>query len=506
MAKYFDVEGARNAGYSDQEIQDYMASKNLSPKFSVGGFAKNVGKSAVGFGKNVVMAIPNLIGMGANIASGKQTLGDTGSALLKSLKDRYGGWDELARTAYFDPVGSLADVSVGASALGGLAKLGKAGEVANVLGKVSKATDPMALFGKVGSAATESARGLVSKTGKALTSEGENLLTKGLGSPKQLAKVKGVSGTSIDDLFRKYDLYDRSPEAFQQGADTAGNTVKEMLTAKPTSISTSKIVKMFDDEIAKLGNQAKTSSKAKLAMEELANRKQMFLNGIQGENYTPLYNNASKVYDIKKSFQSDIPSSSYGMSSQDIGKNAGTTQAYRTLLQGIEEQAPGIKQTGREQAALIKLKQMATDAQNRNSSRQNLNFTKFGGAGVGALAAGIPGAVTGFAMERIANSPQYLSTASKVLTSAGKALQKPMSNVVRNSLSKTNQIANKAYSIAKPVSRLMPSQTYKSPVSTKLEQKVPTYKQNVSPVTSQIKSSLPTAEDFYAEIRKKRGY
>ena len=163
MAKYFDVEGARNAGYTDQEIQSHMASKNLVPKFSVGGLVGNVGRSALGFGKNIVTAIPNLYKMGKNVVTGEQSVGDIGRAIGQSYKDRYGGWDEIARTAYFDPAGTLADVSATAGVVGGAAKLGGLGKASSVANKVSRATDPLMVAGKATSVLTKPAQNLLPK-------------------------------------------------------------------------------------------------------------------------------------------------------------------------------------------------------------------------------------------------------------------------------------------------------------------------------------------------------
>jgi hypothetical protein len=220
----------------------------------------------------------------------------------------------------------------------------------------------------------------------------------------------------------------------------------------------------------------------------------MFLKAIQENNATPLNANVQKVYDIKSSFQSDIPESTFGMPTQEVGKAGGATTGYRTLLSGIEQAAPGIRQTGREQAALIKLKQMAKDAEARGATRQNLNFTKLGGTTAGAVVAGIPGAVAGYAAEQVANSPRFLAASSKALGMAGKGLQ--TARIPQN----INRTVSGAYKFAK-AGRMIPQPQPKT------EYTPPRPPAQTRPIASpMIKSNMPTAEDFYSELRKRRGY
>lgn len=448
MAKTFDVDSAKKAGYTQAQVNQFMSQNNLTPKKTMSGFLGNIGKSGVKLVGDIGSAVLNpvdtaksLYGLGSGIVQmaipGEQGNEKLAKAVGQFYVNRYGSLDNAWNSFYSDPVGVAADVSTVLGLGAGATKLAGLGKLSKGLSTASKIVDPLNVVSKTKFIPSKLKPNIGGKLGNALLSESENILTRGMGNPKSLEKAKGVSPVTMNELFAKYKLYDRSPETFGEAAKTANKTGKSILESAPTSIDTRRIVKLFDDEISKFSQQAKTSTKAQLAMQELINRKQMFLDGIQNPNVsTPLMSDASKVYDIKSAFQGDLPPTSFGMPSGEIGKNLGVKKAYQTLLSGIEEQAPGIKNVGREQSALLKLQDIAKASESRGAARQNLNFSKLGSAGIGGLVAGVPGAVGGFVAERIANSPQFLGASSRGLEMAGRVLntKTPVPNLVKQGL------------------------------------------------------------------------
>ena len=443
------IEGAFKSGLNPEQVsQAVRVYRQKNPPKSVGGFAGNVVKSGAnaigGIASSIahpvrtVGALANTaIGAGQLLVPGEQGKEQYARNVGNFYKDRYGSLENIGNTLYNDPVGAALDVSTVIGGVGGLAKAGagiatrgatqvslasnaaKLGRTGSTLTKVGAALDPFSAVGAgVGSALGKGK----AKLGSTLVNESENILTRGMGNPAMLKKAKGVAPGTMEELFKKYKTYDRLPESFQAGATTANKQARALLEAAPTSIDTRTIVRMFDDEIAKLAQEAKTSTKSRLAMDELVNRKQMFLDGIQDTNSTPLFNDATKVYDIKSDFQGDVPPSSFGMPTQELGKNLGTTKAYKTLLTAVEQKAPGIKELGREQAALLKLKEIATNQASRGAAKQNINFSRMGGAGVGGILGGIPGAIGGYIGEQVLNSPQFLGGASKAMQLGGKGV------------------------------------------------------------------------------------
>jgi len=455
------------------------------------------------------MAIPNLIGMGANIVSGKQTLGDTGKAVWQSLKDRYGGWDELARTAYFDPVGSLADVSVGASALGGLAKLGKAGEVANVLGKVSRATDPLAAVGKTSSILTRPVGELFSKKPLPgfLDDASSALAKKSLRpSPSQQANFLEATGMDIGDYATKMGV---------QGSGSVGvskiQPIINSLKTKYNSLARSgraidpttfinQLRKSADDILSKdFSVEAQQVAKNIQARADLMESKAI--------EYMVKNNTKTIPIDILTETKAGAFSKVPAGTMIDATKMHGGKVAGGVGISELERLAPGTQKLGKAQQAALAYKEIAQKQAGLGRGTQLINLVKPSGTGavIGGVLAGPVGAAVGAGVAMGVNSPKFLAGASKTLKSAA--------NLTRNSklpsMGKVGQVGRGTYNVSKNV-RPFTSQTPQtvSPTNQSVQKQVqqPTYKQNVAPVVPQIKSSLPTAEGFYAEIRKRRGF
>ncbi len=482
----FNYNAAKQAGFTDAQIGQYMSARGIQTpqKKSLGGFMGNVVKSGIrtvgdlggavvntfnpNMEKNTVANLGKLaLGAGQLLIPGEQGLENNARAVGNFYKDRYGSLDKIGNTLYNDPVGAALDVATVASGVGGALKGGaslatagskavslssnaaKAARLGNAFSKAASFVDPFSLAMKGGGKVLS---GVGAKLAPGLDKMSERVITQGMGNPRMLDKARGVSPISLNKLFNKYNTFDRTPEAFGQAADTAGDAVKAMISeagAKGVGVDVLGVVKMFDQEIAKLEGKAQISDKAASALSELRRRKQMFVDSLAQGNgglSTPLNANVKQVYDIKSQFQGDVPASTFGMPTQDVGKTAGTTTAYRTLLKGVEEAAPGVKNTGREQSALIKLKEIAKASESRGSARQAINFSKLGGAGVGGVLAGLPGAVAGMAAEQLVNSPQGIKAMSQGLSGAANLIRNPK---ISQSVAKMGRITSPAYSYAK---------------------------------------------------------
>lgn len=505
----FDVEKARLAGYNDQEIQSYMASKNLAPKFSLGGFAENVGRSAVGLGKNIITAIPNLIGMGKNIASGKQTIEDTGKASWQFLKDRYGGWDELARTAYFDPVGALADVSVGAGAVSGAAKLGKLGKVGSVASKVSRVTDPLRMAGKASSVLTKPVRQLFSKKSlPTFLDDASSVLAKKAlrPSPSQQANFLEATGMDIGDYATKMGVQGSGSvgvnkiEPIISGLRTKYNTLARSGKAIDPTPFINQLRKSADDILSK-----DFSAEAQQVAKNIRSRADLMES--KAIEYMVKNNTKSIPIDIltetKASAFSKVPAGTM----VDPTRMHGGKVAGGVGISELERLAPGTRQLGKAQQAALSYKDIAQKQAGIGKGTQFVNLIKPSGTGavLGGVLGGFPGAIAGAGVSMVANSPKFLSGASKLLKSGA--------NLTRNakipSMGKVGQVSSGAYNVSKNVRPFMgqaPQTVAPTNQSVQKQAQQPTYKPNVTPVAPKIKSTMPTAESFYAEIRKKRGY
>lgn len=97
--------------------------------------AKNLGKVGIGAVEKVVPGVKDVVG---------RDYTPNADAVGQFYKERYGGLDKIANTAYTDPVGMASD----ASALFGLGELlpGKVGQAA---GAISRVTNPLAIPAKI---------------------------------------------------------------------------------------------------------------------------------------------------------------------------------------------------------------------------------------------------------------------------------------------------------------------------------------------------------------------
>lgn len=208
---------------------------------SVGGFLKNIPKSAFELGKNLVTAVVNPIdtgkalgetalGAAQKLIPGEQESEKTFDTVVDFFKNRYGGTKNIADTIYEDPVGFLGDISMflggGAGALRVASKLsdvaGIAGaanrlsKVASTAGKVSRAVDPLT----AGIKATEEivtpvVRGagrIASEVGALPSGVAGQSIREGFeaaieGGPRQAAFKEGMRGKT-DAIQLREDLID----------------------------------------------------------------------------------------------------------------------------------------------------------------------------------------------------------------------------------------------------------------------------------------------------------
>lgn len=487
----FDISGAKKAGFTDEQINAYQAMFPQKEK-SFMGFLENVGNSGTRFVEDTAGAILNPLQTGKNFLQ----LVKNPMTLVSYYRDRYG--KDLSKTLYEDPVGVLADLSTVLSAGAGVAgkigqvgKMGKVAKVANIFGKAGKLTDPFGAVGKIAGKAGKLTGNVFdkAKVGDTMINVGENMLTKGLGSPQELSKIKGVSGKTMGELFRKYNLYDRSPEALQE-AISGVNTARKGAIEAGSQGSLVEIVKSFNGEIARLKDKAMISDDAARQVEELTRRRNMVMKAVEG-NFNP---ELSKLNEIKQGFQSDVPANKFGLPSSEMSKVGGTTEAYKLLLKEMERKQPGLKAMGRDESALIRLKDVIEKANNRTAGRQNLNFTKLGLGTVGGIAKGLPGVLAGFATEQIANSPQFLSRASRSLETAGKAIK----NSKGISLPKLPNVPyGKIYQGAK-MGRMINGQT--TPTSQKQTAQVANTQQKAPSIKPQVMESSPSQTYNYQKV------
>jgi hypothetical protein len=444
---------------------------------SIGGFVKNIGESGADLVGSTVGAVLNPIETVKNLIS----LVKDPMVLVDYYKNRYG--KDLLTTLYEDPVGVLGDLSTVIGGAGAVAKVGGLTKVAKVANVASKLTDPLTIASKlpVVKPVISAFKRIPSKAGTIISNTAERYTTAGLGSPKELGNIKKLTGMSQTDFFNKYNLWDKSPETIQAAITKLDDLRTSNVNKAGLTTKTGDVVKAFDNEIAKLqqGVGGVTSETAKTQIKQLNKLKNEFINSIGSQYSNPLkadkklvikdggilewqttpvdkYANKKFISSVpintevstlnafrKNVIDPDIPSSIFGMSTKGSAKASASKVGRDIVRSSIEKVVPGTKQLGREEAGLLKLKKVVEGAENRQSARQPINFTKLGSATAGGIVAGFPGAAAGFLLEKAVNSPKGTSIIAKSLQKTGKAV----TNI------KTPKIVSKTSKIVKPIGK-----------------------------------------------------
>lgn len=533
---------------------------------SLGGFAENVGKSAVSNLSGMVegiagMANPNvdnntLYNLGRLAQGGLQKLDPTkGKVIANTIsnatplsmikrvdemrgvstdyrpqadavgqfyKDRYGGVENIKRSAYEDPVGVALDASIvlggggaGLKGLGALSKSSKLAKAGQIASKVGRIIDPVSTagkgLGKIGSAIKPKIVGV-------LEGMSEGYATSGLGDPKLLKEIQGVTGKKTSQLMREYELFDRSPSSASRAIEGLDTTMTSKIQGAPKG-RIDNIIEMFDNTISKLKNESKFSDVAKGELEDILRRRDDFLKYIddmgvtkktfspevknhtpikvrnkvdryvdikpEPNNYTPIeykykgwknqkivpkYDTytpikiktrldkykvftpenekftklnirkykelpteieANKLLEIKRKIGKDISDSKFSIDASQTAKSNSAKKVYNIFKDQVNELA-GTKQLGRDEAGLIKLKDIFKNAEARGQSRQALGLKDFMAGGAGGVIGGVPGAIGGIALRQFLDSPKGIQIVTEMLQKgAGGVNKMKMPNIFK---------------------------------------------------------------------------
>ena len=212
------------------QVQAQMPSMP-KPK-SVEGFAANVGTSAVKNVKDIGSSLINIVNpdmekntlanlarLGvdvAKLAAGDKNEQNRAKQVFNFYKERYGGLDKLAETAYNDPVGVALDASTvlggGAAALKGTAAVtrsAKIAKVADTVSDVSRAIDPLQQATKlVGKGVGKTGDVVADVTKKPRIGAAESIATRSTkASASQLEKFKDLTGQDVGKFMVDNGVY-----------------------------------------------------------------------------------------------------------------------------------------------------------------------------------------------------------------------------------------------------------------------------------------------------------
>lgn len=438
-------QGSTNTGYVPKSFQ--------KEKKTIGGFINNIGESGVNLVKDLGNVITHPIqtakslgniglGVAQKLIPGRQEQEQYADAVGQFYKQRYGGIKNIANTLYNDPVGVALDASAvlggtgaGARGVAGLSSKGatavklssptaKIGKLGTQLTRAGEAIDPIRAAGSV-------VRGTAKQVGKVGSKldalDADKVLTRGIGNPAKQKKMI----VPMEEIIPKYNLYSRTPEAAQEAIDLVSKQRSGAIAESGVFGKLQELIAPLDDEIRAIksnpnlfrGDIPLSPEAAKRLAQLIENRNSIVKRFAKTTDTFTDLNPEVSVADIdtyrRVNVDPNIPQGSFARQmSQRPAKDKAFQQTRKALSSAVDE-AAGTQEYGRDMQSLIKAKDVFEGYQTRAGNRQALNFSKLGGAGLGGIVKGVPGAVGGFIVEQFVNSPKGLELIYKTLKKLG---------------------------------------------------------------------------------------
>lgn len=473
MAK-FNVDAARKAGYSDREIENFVRKNDLEIKSSLGGFGTSVLRSAGNLIKDTGNALLHpfqtakalgtvAAGGVSKFIPGRQQSENAFDALTDYYGTRYGiksalkgdfgqAAQDIGRTAYFDPTGTLLDVAGLASGVGAGAKVaGKLGGSSRLAGlgddalRFANRIDPIYQAGRgIGKGVS----GIANK----LDDFSKRYVTAGLGNPQTLGGVKNLR-TSTGKPMNAADLFNKYPELMTRDAEIARN-LKSRLGGQYSNIIESgssfaksddiiDVISQFNDEIRKAKKTARINPRdvqTQNYITQLTNQRDNFINQV-ARNWTP---DAQVPLKPIRDYRRSVTGTPSKLNSPNLQGSALADEFARKQSRGlINRSDPRLEALGLDRAALGDNRRgiikVLEGAANRGEAAKPITLGSLGaggfGFGAGSLAGGIPGAIAGSVVAPMAknflNSPRGVQTVSGATRLAGKGINKAVSASAR---------------------------------------------------------------------------
>ncbi len=469
MAK-LNVDKARAAGYSDQEIEQFVRDNDLEIKSTAGGFGRSLvnstGRLLGDTAKAILNPVQTVKGIGSVALGGLQNLipGEQGQEKnFNQLADYYGtrygvksalrgdlgqAAQDIYRTGYFDPAGTALDVAGLASGVGAGAK-GAAG-LASRGARATSLSSPTAKIGRFGAQASKFANTIdplyqagsmagsgIKGIGSKLEDFSKQYTTAGIGNPQTLGGIKKY-GLNAADMFEKYpELMSRDPQTARGLKSTLGSQYDEIARAGGSldQGNISRLAQAFEDEISNLQRQLQINPDNP----QIANQLQQTINQRNNLSRQILANmdqSGSVPIQPVREFRQTVTGTPSKLNSPNLQGSALADEfARRQTRSAINRSDPRLRQLGLEQAALGGDKKgiigALQSAENRGEAAKPINVGNLGaggfgfgaGFGLGGPLGGLFGAATSTAAKNYLNSPTGVRQVSGAIRGTGRGLQ-----------------------------------------------------------------------------------
>ena len=458
------IEGLVNRGYILQGLNDQPETPQKSPSGAtfkangneslLSGTAKAVGNipsSGYNLAKNVTHAVLNPVETTTNIvktlvgggeAAGHAIgIGDSSiqrpeeqqfNSFVNSLKERYGGIENIKKTLIEDPVGAAADISAllsgGSTAA---AKLGLA-DTATTLSKASQITEPIKLASTAKNVAKESTAGKVlSDVSPTSYKIQQGQVVKALElTPGDLANIAKKTQNDVTNFVVKNDLIKGTPEEIVHSLDELRKQRMAEVRGEITNVKTTyspEQVPSFKKSLDLIASNLKDVSGLESQYAEvnaLANKKVLSLEDIQRAKEL-----VDKNYDIY-SASGDVK-----QGTQARGLDVMRKELRKTIEDEVTKNTNGktnIQQLNNDVQTTKELQNAIEKRQNKGMSRQYITAFDLLAGTTGTAAFGPLAGVGIIVAKKIAESPAFRLRVAKLLSAQPvqyiKTLTKEMAN------------------------------------------------------------------------------
>lgn len=372
---------------------------------SVAGFLGNVAASGGRFAQQLVEPLldPKQTARGVKAAVTSPRL--TAKLIAEAIKERYGSYDALLKTAYTDPVGMASDASIALGGAGLVAKAAKAPRVATALSRSAEALNPLAIPAKAAAEAGRAAYGAAINPSRRIRRGFPGAIEEGY-QRNILPTERGLT---------------RAEDALVESAEQTKTLLRQADAAGAPRVTARQITPAFTEPLEKARLRTKVGvpdERPALVARSKAIRQQLAF-GEKLESANRVKQEAQTLADTAFRAQER------GAIIKDLDALADqrVAQAYRKAIEANAASVgvTGVAESNRKTQSLIGLAQALEEATHQPSRLTHLISTL--GALGGALTGGVDMGVGAYTATRVATAKPVMAGAGLVVGKGSKVLR-----------------------------------------------------------------------------------
>jgi len=439
------LQAAKQAGFTDQELEMYLPQLGFQAPKTWGGFGRNLTRSTGNLIGNTVEGIANIVnpnmeqntvaqlgrlalGIVDSVLPGEQGNEQYAQALGQYFADRYGGLDKIMETFYSDPAGFIDDaamvITAGGAAATKVGKLGGLNKVASVgqdVARIGNTIEPITLAGKGMGMVGNRITGAIGKDkiGSRLIEAGQDYSKRGYGQPVTMAKFE-KKFRPASEVISEYGLYGKNTDKLINKIDEIQTMFDDIAIRSGRTISSNDLLELISAKIDELRSSGFTED---VTVAKQIEDKVMSL--IEAGKITD-NNPVDILTELRRGF--DERNKSWAIDPALKNSN----QTMRDILQGSIRQATSdikaptgenLQQLGGRLNELYSFQPIMEQAAMRGTTSRPFSLGKMASAGVGGVVAGLPGAVGMYAIDQFSKSPAADRIISSGLAKTGSVIK-----------------------------------------------------------------------------------